>query len=245
MRGVSHRIILMRIINVNSATELSSQTEALFHSLLQKKQSAIRGFLPAGKSAEGFYQALITDQKRWTQQIQFLQIDEFQGVDNFFLKTLQSQILEPLELLPQAEIIQASWTENEFQAHIKKVLLHSIDFALLGLGPNGHIGFHEPSSENKSFDQKTDPFAQSSGADYLGGLTMLTEESFRRVKKAPSKMAFTFGAGSFLKAKEIILLVTGEGKNEIYQKFLATEPTGTLPATLLKSHPNFTVISSI
>ncbi len=116
---------------------------------------------------------------------------------------------------------------------------------MLGLGPNGHIGFHEPCNEIKNFDKKIDPFVQSSGTSYLGGLTTLREESFQRVKNAPSKMAFTFGAGSFLKAEEIILLVTGEGKKEIYQKFLAAEPTSTLPATLLKNHPNFTVISSI
>ena len=226
---------MMRILTVKNTDELSSQTEGLFRELLQAKGRPLRGFLPAGKSAEGFYQCLVADKARWQGQVQFLQIDEFKSDKSkndgeFFLKTLKQQILNPLSLMSMAEVIDSQWTEGQFQKHIQTVLRRPIDFALLGLGPNGHIGFHEPGVH---------------GSEYLGGLVELSEESYRRVKGAPSRLALTFGAGSFLKAEHLILLVTGDGKKEIFQKFLASEPTSQLPASLLKAHPHFTVISSI
>jgi glucosamine-6-phosphate deaminase len=109
------------------------------------------------------------------------------------------------------------------------VLSQPVDFALLGLGPNGHIGFHEPSDEQH----------------FLGGRIELSEQSFQRVKEAPGRTALTFGADSFLRAKRIILLVTGEEKRDIYKKFLHSPGEPRLPASLLKAHSDLTVISTL
>lgn len=198
--------------------------------MLQQKKHPLRGFFPTGKSAEPFYQTLIQKTDFWKNQFQVLQIDEFIGGDRFFYRALQKSILEPLQLTEHAETIRSDWTEAEFQQHLTKVISSPIDFALLGLGPNGHIGFHEPSLNQTNF---------------LGGKVNLSDESFRRVSGAPSRSAYTFGASSFLMAERIILIASGAQKKAIFEQFLANPESASLPASLLKKHPNFTVLSTI
>lgn len=222
--------VVMNIYHFNSIDDLSLRLSKIFETILENKKQPIRGFLPTGSSAMNFYSLLRKSPEIWKQQIQYIQIDEFQNPQRFFFHQIDDALLNPLEFHNQAEAINPNWSAPEFQSHIKSVLSRPIDFALLGLGPNGHVGFHEPGNKNENF---------------LGGIIELTNESYERVKDAPSRNALTFGAGAFLKADHIILVVTGDGKKEIFKKFLSCEPTSLIPATLLKNHPNFTVLTTI
>ncbi len=210
--------------------ELSVYLEEIFTGLQSLFQRPLRGFLPTGSSAEAVYALLRASPNKWKKQIQYIQIDEFQSPQRFFLKQIEESLLNPLDLRSQAEVIDPNWTPDEFQNHIQAVLNRRIDFALLGLGPNGHIGFHEPGPH---------------GADFLGGLIKLTEESESRVKGAPGSWALTFGAGAFLRAREVILLACGAHKDAVYQQLLSSPPTADIPATLLKNHPNFRILTTL
>ena len=64
--------------------------------------------------------------------------------------------------------ITPSWTDDEMKAHIKRTTDLGIDVALLGLGPNGHVGFHEPGYH----------------ADFLGGRVTISDETKQRVPGA-------------------------------------------------------------
>jgi len=218
----------MKILSFNNAEDLANQTEVLFRQLYDLKQRALRGFLPTGRSAEGFYR-LLRATSFWKMKFQILQIDEFTQSDRLFYTSLKTQVIDPLGLENHFEAIEPSWSDEQMQTHIKQVLSLPIDFALLGLGPNGHIGFHEPGCGDQNF---------------LGGRVRLSPQSFKRVAGASAPWALTFGAGSFLKAEKILMIVTGEEKAQIYQKFLETELTGDLPASLLKQHPDFTVLTT-
>jgi 6-phosphogluconolactonase/glucosamine-6-phosphate isomerase/deaminase len=61
--------------------------------------------------------------------------------------------------------------------HIQIVEKEGIDVALLGLGPNGHVGFHEPGLK----------------ANFEGGRVMIKEETKKRVPGATTNEALTFG----------------------------------------------------
>ncbi len=228
MLKASHKIKYMRILSFNNAQELANQTEVLMREFCVAKQEVLRGFFPTGKSAETFYANLRKD-SFWKHRFQGLQIDEFAQPDHLFLSTLQNQVIIPLSLEDQFETIDPEWTPQQMDSHIRNVVSHKIDFAILGLGPNGHIGFHEPNQGDQNF---------------LGGTVTLTEQSFKRVKGATSRTAMTFGAGSFLKAEKIFLLATGEEKESIFKKFLESPPTSAIPATLLKDHKDFTVLTT-
>jgi glucosamine-6-phosphate deaminase len=227
----------MRLVRVTDSDSLASQTEVMLAKAYEKKQNSLRCFFPTGRSAERLYSILTSktlgtgNSLFWTDKLEPLQIDEFVGGNNLFYQTLSSQLLKPLHLELKTKRIDCNWSSQEFENHMRNILSTSIDLAILGLGPNGHIGFHEPSIQ--------------AGIEFLGGKVTLCEESFQRVKNAPGRQAFTFGAGAFLKAKQIILLATGVEKREIFSNFLRLDPTPSLPASLLKNHPDFTVITDL
>ncbi len=218
----------MRILSFNNADELARQTEVLMREFHHELQRPLRGFFPTGRSAEDFY-ALLRNDPIWRQNFFGIQIDEFNQPEQLFLSQLQSQVILPLDLQEQFETLDPIWSDQEMKLHIRNVLSREIDFALLGLGPNGHIGFHEPGLGDQTF---------------LGGQVELSEQSYKRVKGATTRNAITFGAGAFLKAKKIFMIATGEEKIAIFSQFLKTAPSIDLPASLLKDHADFTVLTT-
>lgn len=233
MGAVSHKITEMKILTLKNEEELANQTEVIFRELAEKNKRRLRGFLPTGRSVEEFYKLLRQNIAYWNDKFQVLQIDEFVGTKRFFYSKLCSELIVPLGLENHQDPIDPSWSDEEMSQHIQTVLSTPIDFALLGLGPNGHIGFHEPKE------------IQADNLEvFFGGRVYLSDQSFKRVKGAPSQWALTFGAASFLKAKKIILIASGNDKEEIFQQFLNSAPTNKIPATLLKNHSDFTVLTT-
>ena len=102
--------------------------------------------------------------------------------------------------------------------------LRQADAAILGFGRNGHVAFHEPGIEH--------PF--------LGGTVSLSIETCRSLQLTPPIEALTYGAESFLATQECLLLVSGQGKSEAFQKFLAQDPS--VPASRLHRHSKLTTL---
>lgn len=101
-----------------------------------------------------------------------------------------------------------------------------IDVCILGLGMNGHIGFNEPR-------QTMVPHCH---------VSQLSEESLRhamaRSMKHPPKFGLTLGMREILASRYILLLVTGDGKQQIAAKVLEREVSTSVPASLLWLHDN-------
>jgi glucosamine-6-phosphate deaminase len=107
-----------------------------------------------------------------------------------------------------------------------------IDVAVLGLGPNGHLGFNEPPSAPDSPTRRIDLSEASlaSNARYFPG---------RSVPRA----ALTAGMSTILAARRILLVVHGAHKRSILLAML-TRPIGPdLPASALRSHPGTLLLS--
>jgi glucosamine-6-phosphate deaminase len=108
-------------------------------------------------------------------------------------------------------------------------LLGGIDFQLLGIGGNGHIGFNEPGSLTSSktrlmmLDQST---RIAAAADFGGQLT-----------RVPRK-AITLGVEKILQAKRIVLLAWGERKARVVKKAIEGSVNENLPASYLQLHNN-------
>jgi len=103
-----------------------------------------------------------------------------------------------------------------------------LDFQLLGIGRNGHIGFNEPGSHvNSSTRIITLDHITRSDAVY----------EFGSMNNVPRK-AITMGIGTILKAKKIVLVALGEGKSGIIKKAVEGPVTEFVPASYLQGHSN-------
>jgi glucosamine-6-phosphate deaminase len=108
-----------------------------------------------------------------------------------------------------------------------------IDLQLLGIGSNGHIGFNEPGTSFQSKTHVVDlaPSTREANARY-----------FNNMDEVPTQ-AITMGIHTIFKSKEILLLVSGVAKQDAMVKLLNGDVTESFPASILKQHPNATVIA--
>lgn len=111
----------------------------------------------------------------------------------------------------------------------------TLDFQLLGIGENGHIGFNEPGT---AFSSKT----------HIVELTSSTREAnarfFNSLNEVPQK-TITMGISTILRANCILLIAVGEKKRSAIEALLKGRVTEEIPVTSLCEHPNVTVLTDL
>lgn len=160
-----------------------------------------------------------------------MEADAIQSYWRFMREQLFDLVDIPKEnyFIPLGNIPQASIAEfcNSYEAKIDA--LGGLDFQLLGIGGNGHIGFNEPGSLANSrtrlmmLDHSTRAAATG---DFGGELT-----------KVPKK-AITLGVSKILQAKRVVLLAWGERKADVIAQAVEGRVTEHLPASYLQTHNN-------
>jgi glucosamine-6-phosphate deaminase len=107
-----------------------------------------------------------------------------------------------------------------------------IDVAVLGLGPNGHLGFNEPPSDRAAPTRAVElsPASLASNLRYWPGV------------EVPAA-ALTAGMSTILAARFVLLVVRGPGKRGILRTMLEGPVGPDVPATYLREHPNALLIA--
>ena len=159
--------------------------------------------------------------------------DAYQSYWSFMHRHLFDLIdIDPKNIhLPNGEWTKETLKESciGYEQTIEKV--GGIDFQILGIGKNGHIGFNEPGS---SFHSKTRVI-------HLDQQTRIANTyEFQDLNKVP-KLAITVGISSIMKAKKIVLLAWGN-KADIVAKAIEAEATEQVPASVLQNHDDCTFV---
>lgn len=166
-----------------------------------------RLFVPAGNTPVKIYNSWEENHYEFLKDIQLIQIDEILD-DKFVFKAFFE------EHLP-------SYTD-QFEWISPKA--SSADVALLGLGLNGHVGFHEPQIPK----------------DFFHGLVDLQESTTNSLNLEPATKGLTYGLGAFMKCKRVILIVAGKTKEKILKEVL--DKNYEYPAAYLMDHSDFHII---
>lgn len=119
--------------------------------------------------------------------------------------------------------------ENECQDYSAAIAAAGgLDFQLLGIGTNGHIGFNEPHT----------PFDSLTHVIELSENTRLDNSRFFDDPAEMPTHAITMGIKDILDAKEVVLVVTGEHKADVMNLLYRSPADPKMPASALKLHPN-------
>jgi glucosamine-6-phosphate deaminase len=103
-----------------------------------------------------------------------------------------------------------------------------IDYQILGIGINGHIGFNEPGSGRQSGTRLV----------ALDNTTRLANAyEFASISQVP-RLAITVGINTILKAKKIVLLAWGSHKAPVIRESVEGTMTDHVPASFLQEHNN-------
>ena len=214
--------------------ELSEQCAELMIKQVQKKPNSLM-CIATGGSPRLAYKRFVEKTKENnidTSNLRIINLDEWHKIDpknpatcNYFIK---EYLLTPLNIGSDRYISFDSNCEDT-NAECLKISQElnnegDIDLAILGIGMNGHLGLNEPNSvfinnaHKVKLSEKTKTHAMlKSNSEHV-------------------QMGLTLGIGQLLKSKDIILLVSGENKEEAYYEFINNEVTPALPASILKFH---------
>ncbi|EFS00798.1 glucosamine-6-phosphate isomerase, putative [Listeria seeligeri FSL N1-067] len=163
---------------------------------------------------------------------QFVGLDEWVGLGRetkgSCIQTLYDAFFDRLENVSSAQICFFDGQTADFEAECARVdafieACGGIDFILLGIGLNGHIGFNEP-------------FVPVDVNCHVVELDNVTKRVMSKYfdTDLPLTHGISLGMKQILTAKEIYLVATGEKKAEIVQQVIEKEPTVSIPATLVK-----------
>jgi glucosamine-6-phosphate deaminase len=145
--------------------------------------------------------------------------------------------VEPLGI-PAANVVRLPWQPGESEtgcrAYAEAVAVAGgFDLAVLGLGPNGHLGFNEPPTGPSAPTRVVDLTEASieSNARYWGGRDQVPRQ------------AVTAGMDLLLAARATLLVVSGPHKQAILRRTVAEPPTPAVPASYLQQAANVTVLA--
>lgn len=225
----------MKIFIFESKEELGRALGHEFTELVKENPHAILG-LATGSSPLETYQAIAEEAKQ--DGISFAEVQSF-NLDEYLSCPLEDQTYRYFmnENLFSKIDIQAKNTHfpsvSELGGYDKEIEeAGGVDFQLLGIGRNGHIGFNEPGTDFHSLTHVVD-------------LTDSTREAnarfFHNDKNLVPTQAVTMGIGTIKKSRRIALIANGVDKAEAIAKLYREEEDPSFPATALVHHPHFEV----
>ena len=232
----------MQLIVCKDYDEMSKKAAELIAAQINENPHSVLG-LATGSTAEGVYKYLSEmnhDKKADFKNITTFNLDEYyplsgeneQSYHYFMNKHLFSQvnINTANTHIPDGTADNPEKECREFEEKIAEA--GGIDLQLLGIGRNGHIGFNEPDNNLYTYTHHTK----------LTENTIEANARFFENENEVPKYALTMGIGTILKAKKILLLASGKSKHNIINALLNGEITTELPASMLKVHPDVTII---
>ena len=109
-----------------------------------------------------------------------------------------------------------------------------IDVAIVGLGMNGHVGMNEPGTP-------------ASLHSHIADIDSITQQVGQKYFKENQKLTkgITLGLANIIKARNVILLVSGNKKTGIVKQIMEEEISESLPATLLRNHQKLSIYLDI
>lgn len=232
----------MELILCKNYGELSKKAAELIAEQVNAKPDSVLGFA-TGATPVGTYSRLIELYKNNEvdfQDVTTFNLDEYypisrenpQSYYSFMRENLFNHInIKPENThIPNGEAEKPTEECREYEDKIEKS--GGVDLQILGIGRNGHIGFNEPSCALNS-------------STHLTNLTQDTIDAnahfFEDKSKVPA-YALTMGMATIFKAKKIVLLANGRSKRNAVKALFSDEITTDTPATMLKMHPDVTVI---
>lgn len=232
----------MKIIITKDYKELSSVAANIIEKLIQQKENSILG-LATGSTPIGLYEELIqkyNEGKISFKNVTTVNLDEYIGLsgdhNQSYRYFMNNTLFNHIDINKDNTYVPNGKAENlneectKYENNIDS--LGGIDLQILGIGTNGHIGFNEPSSKLELYTHIEDLTESTIHAN---------SRFFDSIEDVPTT-AISMGIGSIFKAKEIVLLASGESKAKIMKSLEDSVISPLIPASFLKLHPNVTII---
>lgn len=233
----------MRVILTRDYQDMSRKAANIISAQVILKPDSVLG-LATGSTPVGIYRQLAEWYRKGDldfSKVTTVNLDEYRGLSpedeqsyhsfmekNFFSKV---NLRADRHFLPDGQSGEPDAECARYEALIAS--LGGIDLQLLGLGHNGHIGFNEPAED----------FAVGVHLVDLAERTIEANKRFFSSAEAVPGQAYTMGVGTILRARKILLAVSGEDKAEALYRAVKGPVGPKLPGSVLQLHPDVVVVA--
>ena len=232
----------MRIIQTENYEAMSTRTAAIIAAQVVSRPDCVLG-LATGSTPIGAYRQLV----QWSRtgalsfaQVRSVNLDEYYGLapdhDQSYRYFMQTNLFDHVDILSgNTNVPNGLSADPEVECVRYDALIDALggtDLQLLGLGHNGHIGFNEP---GPSFVLPT----------HLVDLTESTINANSRLfasKDEVPRQALTMGIRGIMRAKRVLVAVSGADKADAVARSFAGPVTPEVPASILQLHPDVVLV---
>lgn len=219
----------MKFVVCKTPEEIGEKIAKEMVELIQDKPNAILG-LATGSSPIPTYKHLIEAYAKGEvsfKEVSSFNLDEYinppfeEATYRYFMK---DNLFSHVDIDLKNTHFPSKENMKEYDEEIVKA--GGVDFQILGIGRDGHIGFNEP---NTPFDSKTH-IAQLDESTRIANARF-----FHSLEETPTE-AITMGLSTIMQARHIVMIVSDLSKVDALKALLKGEKDPMCPATVLTSH---------
>lgn len=215
---------------------IAKEASRHFIEVLKEVENPVLG-LATGSSPIGMYNQLIKSFEKGEisfKNVKTFNLDEYVGIrydhPQSYYTFMNEHLFKHVDIVNK-NINIPKGDANAIEQYQQLLNENKRDIQILGIGSNGHIAFNEPGT---SFDQTT----------FEVKLDEATREDNKRffdsIDQVPTH-AITMGLKDIMNSKKIVLIAIGSSKAAAVYKMIKEEANESLPASILKNHPNVEV----
>lgn len=233
----------MQIYRAKDYEDMSKKAANIIASQVVLKPDCVLG-LATGSTPIGAYKNLVEKYEQGDldfSQVTTVNLDEYKGLprenDQSYYYFMHDNLFDHVNVKPENTHLPDGTKEdaNEECARYEELIrsLGGQDLQLLGLGHNGHIGFNEPDTV----------FEKTTHCVDLQESTIEANKRFFASADDVPKQAYTMGIGTIMKAKKILVVVSGEDKADTVAKAFFGPVTPEVPASILQFHKDVILVA--
>jgi glucosamine-6-phosphate deaminase len=189
-----------------------------------------------GSSQFEMFQALVKEKVDWT-KVEVFHLDEYIGLPVTHKASFRKYLYERfINLVPVKKFYSVDVEGNiagrigELTYELRK---NPVDLGLIGIGVNGHIAFNDPPADFNSRDAyilvKLNEQCK---------MQQVNEGWFKTLEDVPDE-AVSMSVWQIMQCRTIISIVPHLVKADAVKNTLISKLTNTIPATMLKLHPDW------
>lgn len=230
----------MKVIVAENYSEQSRLAADIIEKMVREKPDCCLG-LATGSSPVGMYQELA---RRCREDgldfsgVSSVNLDEYIGLepthDQSYRYFMDSKLFDHINIDKKNTYVAKG--VGDVEANIREfndvIAKSDVDVQVLGVGPDGHLGFNEPGEF----------LIDEAHKEILDESTIDANARFFASRDEVPRYAVTMGMGGIMRAKSLLLIISGNKVEAARQLLIEDRISPACPATFMKLHRDATVI---
>ena len=230
----------MKVIIAENYQDASKKAADIMEKIIREKPTCTIG-LATGSSPVGMYQELSRRCKEEGldfSQIHSVNLDEYVGLEpthnQSYRYFMDSNLFDHINIDKNNTYVAKGTGDvqanlKEFNAILDKT---DIEIQVLGVGPDGHLGFNEPG----------ETLYDGAHEEVLDDSTIEANKRFFASKEDVPTHAVTMGMGNIMRAKRLLMIISGNKQEAATKLLIEDKIDPKCPCTFMRMHRDATVV---